>query len=158
MSSNFAMRSLSIGLQALSFSTPHPPLPNLHVSSFRVIPYKGQLGKWHPILDLSSPSSSSVDDGRPVVCIKAKQLICMVSKCGSGTFMANRRHLSDLPHYLDNFNTAGPPNSDQCTCNLQTGLSVYQSLGFPLHASKCTGHSTHLGQIQGWFGWFGRTP
>ena len=31
------------------------PLPNLHVSSFGVIPKKGQPAKWHLIVDLSSP-------------------------------------------------------------------------------------------------------
>ena len=32
-----------------------PPLPNLEVSSFGVIPKKGQPGKWRLIVDLSSP-------------------------------------------------------------------------------------------------------
>ena len=31
------------------------PLPNLHVSSFGVIPKKGQPAKWRLIVDLSSP-------------------------------------------------------------------------------------------------------
>ncbi|CAB4038282.1 RNA-directed DNA polymerase from transposon BS, partial [Paramuricea clavata] len=39
------------------------PLPNLHVSSFGVIPKAGQLGKWRLILDLSSPHGRSVNDG-----------------------------------------------------------------------------------------------
>ena len=32
-----------------------PPFPLLHVSSFGVIPKKGQPEKWHLIVDLSSP-------------------------------------------------------------------------------------------------------
>ena len=39
------------------------PLPNLPFCSFGVIPKTGQLGKWHLIVDLSSPSGSSVNDG-----------------------------------------------------------------------------------------------
>ena len=42
---------------------PSPPLPNLQVSSFGVIPKKGQPGKWRLIVDLSSPHGSSVNDG-----------------------------------------------------------------------------------------------
>lgn len=37
-----------------------PPLPNLHISSFGVIPKRGQPAKWRLIVDLSSPS---VNDG-----------------------------------------------------------------------------------------------
>ena len=43
----------------------HPPWPNLHVSRFGVIPKKHQPGKWHLILDLSSPPDASVNDGIP---------------------------------------------------------------------------------------------
>ena len=45
------------------FST--PPLPHLHTSRFGVIPKKDQPGKWHLILNLSSPSAVSVNDGIP---------------------------------------------------------------------------------------------
>ena len=42
-----------------------PPFPNLHCSPFGVIPKKGQPGKWRIILDLSSPTQHSVNDGIP---------------------------------------------------------------------------------------------
>ena len=42
---------------------PLPPLPNLQVSSFGVIPKKGQPGKWRLIVDLSSPHGCSINDG-----------------------------------------------------------------------------------------------
>ena len=42
---------------------PVPPLPNLHISSFGVIPKRGQPGKWRLIVDLSSPGGLSVNDG-----------------------------------------------------------------------------------------------
>lgn len=40
-----------------------PQLPHLHISSFGVIPKRGQPGKWRLIIDLSSPGGSSVNDG-----------------------------------------------------------------------------------------------
>lgn len=40
---------------------PSPPILRLHISSFGVI-QKGQPGKWHLIIDLSSPGGSSVND------------------------------------------------------------------------------------------------
>ena len=39
-----------------------PPFPLLHISSFGVIPKKGQPGKWHVIVDLYSPGGASVND------------------------------------------------------------------------------------------------
>ena len=44
---------------------PFPPYPDLHVSRFGVIPKKNQPGKWRLILDLSSPSGRSMNDGIP---------------------------------------------------------------------------------------------
>ena len=40
-----------------------PPISNLHVNSFGVIPKKGQPNKWRLILDLSSPLGASVNEG-----------------------------------------------------------------------------------------------
>ena len=42
---------------------PFIPIPSLQVSSFGVIPKKGQPGKWRLIIDLSSPDAYSVNDG-----------------------------------------------------------------------------------------------
>lgn len=39
-----------------------PPFPNVHISSFGVIPKRGQRGKWH-LVDLSSPSGYSINNG-----------------------------------------------------------------------------------------------
>ena len=69
------------------------PLPNLHVSSFGVIPKKGQPAKWHLIVDLSSPQGSSVNDGIDpdefsMHYIKLDQIISMVLKHGPGALMA----------------------------------------------------------------------
>ena len=70
-----------------------PPFPNLHISSFTVIPKRGQPGKWHLIVDLSSPSGSSVNDGiNPeefsLQYIKVDQIILMAFKYGPGALMA----------------------------------------------------------------------
>jgi hypothetical protein len=42
---------------------PHPTVPSLVVSRFRVIPKRGQPNKWRLIVDLSSPEGRSVNDG-----------------------------------------------------------------------------------------------
>ena len=49
----YLANKVSLGRVAGPFHT--PPLPLLHVSSFGVIPKKGQPDKWHLIVDLSSP-------------------------------------------------------------------------------------------------------
>lgn len=71
-----------------------PPLPNVHISGFGVIPKKGQLGKLCLIVDLtSSPSGYSVNDGinpeeSSLQYIKVDQIIRMASNYGSGALMA----------------------------------------------------------------------
>lgn len=45
--------------------------------------------------------------------------------------LLNSHNVSDLLHYLDDFITAGPPNSDLCARNLSTSLAVCHSLGPP---------------------------
>ena len=52
---------VSLGRVAGPFAS--PPVPLLHVSSFGVIPKKGQPGKWGLIVDLSSPGGARVNDG-----------------------------------------------------------------------------------------------
>ena len=58
---HYLPNDVSLGRVAGPFSS--PPFPNLHVSSFGVIPKKGQPGKWRFIVDLSFPSGLSVNDG-----------------------------------------------------------------------------------------------
>ena len=70
-----------------------PPLPNLQVSSFGVIPKRGQPGKWRLIVDLSSPAGSSVNNGiNPeeftLHYITVDQIISLVSQFGQGALMA----------------------------------------------------------------------
>ena len=184
-----------------------PPMPNLHVSSFGVIPKSGQPGKWRLIVDLSSPEGSSVNDGiNPddftLQYIRVDDIIRMVAKYGNGAQIAkfdvlaayrnvaihpadryllgmqwrgkyyvdlvlpfglrsapfifdsiaslvewillNNHDVSDLVHYLDDFITAGPPNTDRCARNLSTALNCCTALGLPLHPDKCQGPATTL--------------
>ena len=186
---------------------PSPPLPNLQVSSFGVIPKIGQPSKWRLIVDMSSPHGSSVNDGIDsgefsMHYIHLDQIINMIAKHGPGALMAkfdveaayrniavhpddryllgmkwrgqffvdlalpsglhsapyifnsvadlvkwiirNKYSVPDLMHYLDDFITAGPAGSLQCSQNLQTSLAVCQSLGLPLHRNKCISPSTCL--------------
>ena len=56
-----------------------------------------------------------------------------------GWILVNSYKVPDLLHYLDDFVTAGSPDSPQCAQNLSTSLAVYKSLGLPLHPGKCVG-------------------
>ena len=47
-------------------------------------------------------------------------------------------------HYLDDFATLGPPNSEECSRNLHTLQSVCKKLGIPLAAEKQAGPSTTI--------------
>ena len=86
----WVMKSLWVGV-AGPFSS--SPFPCLHISSFGVIPKKGQPGKWHLIVDLSSPVGASVNDGIDpqdfsLQYIKVDQVIHMVSHYGHSALMA----------------------------------------------------------------------
>ena len=58
--------------------------------------------------------------------------------------LCHAHNVSDLMHYLDDFITAGPPDSCQCADNMATSLAVCRALGLPLHPDKCIGPSSHL--------------
>ena len=58
--------------------------------------------------------------------------------------LLHKHCLSDLLHYLDDFITAGPPQSSQCAYNLNMAVSVCHRLGLPLHANKCVGPVTSM--------------
>ena len=68
-------------------------MPNRHLSSFGVIPKRGQPGKWRLIVDLSSPRGFSVNDGIDknefsLQYIKVNEIIAMISRLGQGAHMA----------------------------------------------------------------------
>ena len=51
----YLANEVSLGRVAGPISFPPPPFPRLYISSFGVIPKKGQPDKWRLIVDLSSP-------------------------------------------------------------------------------------------------------
>lgn len=70
-----------------------PPVSPLQISSFGVIPKKGQPGKWRLIFDLSSPFGHSVNDGidpeeYSLQYIRIDDIIMMCSKLGRGAMLA----------------------------------------------------------------------
>ena len=76
---------------AVPFAT--PPFPSLHCSPFGVIPKKGPPGKWRLILDLSSPTQHSVNDGIPkdpfsLQYISVDDAIKILMVLGPGALMA----------------------------------------------------------------------
>lgn len=70
-----------------------PPMSNLQVNSFGVIPKRNQRGQWRLILDLSSPAGNSVNDGIPkdkfsVQYMKVDEVINAIMRLGRGTLVA----------------------------------------------------------------------
>lgn len=70
-----------------------PPVAPLYISRFGVIPKNNQPGKWHLILDLSSPEGHSVNDGIPkaaftVQYVSVDAFIDGIMTLGRGTLMA----------------------------------------------------------------------
>ena len=89
---DYLRAELAKGRVAGPFST--PPLPNLHVSRFGVIPKKHQPNKWRLILDLSHPEGHSVNDGVPrdpfsVQYMKVDDIIAGIMSFGRGALLAN---------------------------------------------------------------------
>ena len=87
----YLANEVRLGRVAGPFDT--PPVQDLHISSFGVIPKKGQPDKWRLIVDLSSPLGHSVNDGIDpeswhLQYIKMDDIIKMVSKFGPGALMA----------------------------------------------------------------------
>ena len=53
---------MEVSLRRVAGPFDYPPIPNLHVSSFCVLPETGQPDKWRLILDLSSLRDFSLFD------------------------------------------------------------------------------------------------
>ena len=88
---NYLSTDLAKGRVVGPFSS--PPSPHLHISHFGVIPKKHQPGKWHLILDLSSPDGHSVNDGIKkdpftVQYMKVDDIINGIMSLGQGTLLA----------------------------------------------------------------------
>ena len=53
-----------------------------------------------------------------------------------------KRGVTWVAHYLDDYITMGPPHSDECQQNLEVMLSSCRRLGVPVAPGKCSGPST----------------
>ncbi|CAH3022424.1 unnamed protein product, partial [Porites evermanni] len=90
---NFVLQANEVSLGGMVGPFNSTPVQNLQMSSFGVIPKKGQPGKWYLIVDLSSPQGHSVSDGIDpnswhLQYIKIDDIIKMVLKFGPGALMA----------------------------------------------------------------------
>ena len=88
---NYLQSEVQIGRVAGPFL--EPPLPRLHVSRFGVLPKRNQPGKWRLILDLSSPTGNSVNDGiiseaYSLQYMKVDDIIAGIMQLGRGALMA----------------------------------------------------------------------
>ena len=59
-------------------------------------------------------------------------------------FLKKQYDVNFLLHYLDDFHTLSPPNSQTCQQNLDTCIQQFQDWGIPLHPDKLEGPSTLL--------------
>ena len=58
--------------------------------------------------------------------------------------LINSHDVHNLLHYLDDFITASPPNTDEYAINLNMSVTVWKSLGLPLHPDECLAPSSVL--------------
>jgi len=58
--------------------------------------------------------------------------------------LENNYSIPHILHYLDDFVTAGPANSNICATNLHTMLIFCEKINVPIKLSKVEGPTTHL--------------
>ena len=58
--------------------------------------------------------------------------------------LLNNYNVLDLLHYLDDYFTLGPPNSDLCATRLQAINQSAAEIGIPLSPEECVGPTTCL--------------
>lgn len=54
-------------------------------------------------------------------------------------WVMSKKGVCPVFHYLDDFITLGPPQSERCQCNLQTLIQTCKKVGVPLEEDKCEG-------------------
>ncbi len=172
-----------------------------HISPFGVIPKRAKPGKWRLILDLSSPTGHSVNDGIDkdhcsLSYVSVDHVVGCLLSLAPGALMAKvdikeayrnipvhpqdrfllgmkwqgeilvdkvlpfglrsapiifsavadalqwiiqKKQVDHLFHYLDDFITVAPPQSDECQQNLAKILETCQLLGVPIETDKTDG-------------------
>ena len=88
---DYLCKNTKLGRVAGPFTT--PPLRQLHISSFGIIPKKRQLGKWRLIVSMSSPGGCSVKNGIDpakfsMQYVRVDHIIRMVVRHGRGVLTA----------------------------------------------------------------------
>ena len=61
-------------------------------------------------------------------------------------WMMQRRGVSIVDHYLDDFITLGKPGSAECHFNIGTKLETCRVTGFPVQSGKSEGPTTDFSQ------------
>ena len=59
-------------------------------------------------------------------------------------FVMERRGVSYVDHYLDDYVTAGPKDTHICDANLNIMLNTYQDLGFAVNSKKVVPPTTEM--------------
>ena len=88
-----SLSSCSTNNRMMVVSPSQAPSIQCHISPFGVIPKRAKPGKWRLIVDLSSPSNASVNDGIDrdmcsVSYITVDQIVDEILRLGQGTLMA----------------------------------------------------------------------
>ncbi len=129
---NIAATVLSLGKGAL--------LAKLDIqAAFRIIPV-------HPddrhFLGMQWRKELYIDATLPFGLRSAPQIFSAVAD--GLEWIIRSRGVQNITHYIDDFIIVGPPDSLQCTADLETTLSACAELGVPIASSKTEGPSTCL--------------
>ena len=113
-------------------------------SAYRIIPihpnYRSRLGKqWQ--------GSYFVDMALPFGLRSVPYIFSSVTDLAEWV-LKQKYNVSFLLHYLDDFHTLRPPNSQTCQQNLDTCIQQFQNWGIPLHRDNLEGPSTLLAVLR----------
>ena len=118
MIANYLDREVQLGRMHRHVVSP----PGIHFSPLGVIPKKNKPGKWHLIMDLSSPAGSSINDGispewSSVSYVSIDHLSCLVLEAGKGAVLVKadiKEAYRMLPIHPDDQNLLGVQWEGEC--------------------------------------------
>ena len=103
-------------------------------SAYRMVPvHPGD----RPLLGMQWKGEVFFDTRLPFGLRSAPKIFSAVADALQWSFQ--RRGVTWVEHYLDDFITMGAPNSEECRSNLDRMLSVCRQLGVPVAQEKCAG-------------------
>ena len=109
-------------------------------NAFRLCPVRKE--DWH-LLGIHWKGSFYVDKCLPFGLRSAPYLFNQLAQ-GIEWILKTNYKVTHLIHYLANFLTAGPPQSDLCSQHMATMLSVCNTLGAPVKPEKVEGPATTI--------------